>query len=101
MFVVHRSTEPVVSPLALAVSLQIDSSFVAALVPSLQLSVKFGRISCGLINHSNHSHSGMKKFYSIAQYITRSCFCCYGSRTQICGIRSGNYVLLIDWIEFS
>lgn len=58
--VVDRSTEPVVSPLALAVSLRVDSSFVADLVSSLQMSVKVGRISCALINQSNYSQSGMK-----------------------------------------
>jgi len=60
--VVHRTTEPVVSPLALAVSLRVDSCFVADLVPSLQLSVKVGRISCGLNNHSYYSQSGKKVF---------------------------------------
>jgi len=58
----HRAAEPVVSPLALAVSVRVDSSFVADLVPSLQLSLKVGRISCGLINHSNYSQSGMEGF---------------------------------------
>jgi len=58
-----RSTEPVVSPLALAVSLRVSSSFVADLVPSLQLSVKVGCISCGLINQSSCSCCGMEVFH--------------------------------------
>ena len=58
----HRSTEPVVSPLALAVSLRVDSSFVADLVPSHQLLVKVGRISCVLVNHSSYNKCGMKVF---------------------------------------
>ena len=57
-----RNTEPVVSPLALAVSLRVDSSFVADLVPSLQLSVKVGRVSCSLVNHSRYNQCGMEVF---------------------------------------
>jgi len=58
----RRTREPVISPLALAVSLRVDSSFVADLVPSLQLSVKVGRISCGLINHANYNQCGKDVF---------------------------------------
>ena len=60
--VMYRSTEPVVSPLALAVSLRVNSSFVADLVPSLQLSVKVSHISCSLMNHSNYAQCGMYVF---------------------------------------
>jgi len=50
----YRATEPFISPLALAVSLRIDSSFVVDLVPSLQISAKVDRVIVALINHSNY-----------------------------------------------
>ena len=68
----EHGTSPIVSPLTLAASLSVDSCYMRAHIPSVQISVSAARINLHLSAHLTHLGQGQSSYYSTFNCIINS-----------------------------